>query len=352
MVEPIRIKASRSPTSHALGRGPGATPPFQTTLRVTHLTAGEAKFDETCHCCQRPTPTMPDLNECSYTINSCSGRTILKRAVEFALSRETNCVFGPSTAELAAVGTRSPRNSQRANKQPAIEANASSRTQPKAVPRYLSYSDGAGLSICGPWESFPWQVNHPRHSQANPFRLYTVAETTPLCLAGGGMRLCLTTTWQNRSQPKVNRPPAQVNQAPQAWSGFESRTKKHRCTMSFGTGSICHGKHRILSGKSRPTFHEALFPFAMQFPDVHLQARRPGEVSSRGNSMLVRADFLRLLISRFAWSSVIRPRDCPEKLPINGVPGARLDDPDVTSDLHRHPRQRLSTQPLSVAKDV
>jgi transcriptional regulator GlxA family with amidase domain len=139
-----------------------------------------------------------------------------------------------------------------------------------SIPVAFLISEGAVvIDFCGPWEVFRDVTIPGRGDQ--PFRLYTVAETTAPIHAGGGMKIIPDYSLADAPAPKVIVIPAQSEPSAAVLEWIRKATKDTDVTMSVCTGAFVLAKTGLLSGKSATTFHAAFNPFAMQFPDIRLK---------------------------------------------------------------------------------
>jgi transcriptional regulator GlxA family with amidase domain len=139
-----------------------------------------------------------------------------------------------------------------------------------SIPVAFLISEGAVvIDFCGPWEVFR-DVSIPGRGD-EPFRLYTVAETTAPIHAGGGMKIIPDYSLADAPAPKVIVIPAQSEPSAAVLEWIRKATKDTDVTMSVCTGAFVLAKTGLLSGKSATTFHAAFNPFAMQFPDIRLK---------------------------------------------------------------------------------
>lgn len=123
------------------------------------------------------------------------------------------------------------------------------------------------IDFAGPWEVFQ-DVVVPGRAQPNPFRLFTVAETTGSIRASGGMRIVPDYSIEDAPVPKVLVIPAQKSPSPAviAWVRKVARTAD--MTMSVCTGAFLLARTGLLSGKPVTTHHGAFAELAIDFPDV------------------------------------------------------------------------------------
>jgi putative intracellular protease/amidase/YHS domain-containing protein len=175
-------------------------------------------------------------------------------------------VIGQLSANAAPIETT---GSSGDNKQ-ASKANSLKPPAQGSIPVAFLVSEGAVIiDFCGPWEVFQ-DVNIPGRQDA-PFRLYTVAETTALIRASGGMKIVPDYTLENAPAPKVIVIPAQSEPTEAVLEWIRKATKNTDVTMSVCTGAFVLAKTGLLSGKAATTFHTAFNHFAVQFPDIHLK---------------------------------------------------------------------------------
>jgi putative intracellular protease/amidase/YHS domain-containing protein len=150
------------------------------------------------------------------------------------------------------------------------EANPLKPPAQGSIPVAFLISDGAVIiDFCGPWEVFRDVHVAGHHDQ--PFRLYTVAETTRPIRASGGMQIVPDYTLANAPAPKVIVIPAQSQPSAVVLEWIRKCSKNTDVTMSVCTGAFVLAKTGLLSGKSATTFHAAFQSFASEFPDIHLK---------------------------------------------------------------------------------
>jgi putative intracellular protease/amidase len=151
-----------------------------------------------------------------------------------------------------------------------IEANPLKPPAQGSIPVAFLISEGAVIiDFCGPWEVFRDVTVPGRHD--DPFRLYTVSESTSPIRAGGGMKIVPDYTLKNAPAPKVIVIPAQSDPTPAMLEWLRKTSKDTDVTMSVCTGAFVLAKTGLLSGKSATTYHGAFGPFAIKFPDIHLK---------------------------------------------------------------------------------
>ena len=214
------------------------------------------------------------MNERTITIN---GKELLKTAAEFTVIA---AIALSAIAELSASsGPVEARSGPDGNK-PAVKANPLKPPVQGSIPVAFLVSEGAVIiDFCGPWEVF--QDVHISGRNDNPFRLYTVAETTAPIRASGGMKIVPDYTLANAPAPKVIVIPAQSKPSEAMLKWIRESTKSIDVTMSVCTGAFVLAKTGLLSGKSATTFHAAFGPFAREFPDIQL--RRGARFVEDGN---------------------------------------------------------------------
>jgi transcriptional regulator GlxA family with amidase domain len=139
-----------------------------------------------------------------------------------------------------------------------------------SIPVAFLVSAGAVIiDFCGPWEVFQ-DVSIPGR-KGDPFRLYTVAETTNPIHASGGMKIIPDYTFETAPAPKVIVIPAQNGKSEATLQWIRKSTKNTDVTMSVCTGAFLLAQTGLLSGRAATTFHSAFSEFAEQFPDIRLK---------------------------------------------------------------------------------
>jgi putative intracellular protease/amidase/YHS domain-containing protein len=139
-----------------------------------------------------------------------------------------------------------------------------------SIPVAFLISEGAVvIDFTGPWEVFQ-DVMIPGH-EAQPFRLYTVSESTAPIHASGGMKIVPDYSFENAPAPKVIVIPAQSQPSEATLEWIRKSTKSTDVTMSVCTGAFVLAKTGLLSGRAATTFHAAFVPFANEFPGIHLK---------------------------------------------------------------------------------
>jgi transcriptional regulator GlxA family with amidase domain len=139
-----------------------------------------------------------------------------------------------------------------------------------SIPVAFLVSEGAVvIDFCGPWEVFQ-DVSIPG-GKDDPFRLYTVAETTNPIHASGGMKIIPDYTFETAPVPKVIVIPAQNGRSETTLEWIRKSTMTTDVTMSVCTGAFLLAQTGLLSGRAATTFHAAFNDFAARFPDVRLK---------------------------------------------------------------------------------
>jgi putative intracellular protease/amidase/YHS domain-containing protein len=139
-----------------------------------------------------------------------------------------------------------------------------------SIPVAFLISEGAQMiDFAGPWEVFQDVMIPGRADQ--PFRLYTVSESTSPIHTSGGMKIVPDYTFENAPAPKVIVIPAQSRPSEATLEWIRKSTKTTDVTMSVCTGAFMLARTGLLSGKAATTFHGAFVRFANEFPDIHLK---------------------------------------------------------------------------------
>ena len=154
--------------------------------------------------------------------------------------------------------------------QPTVVPNPLKPPTEGRIPVAFLVSEGAVIiDFCGPWEVF--QDVSIIGRKDDPFRLYTVAETTNPIHASGGMKITPDYTFETAPAPKVIVIPAQNGRSEATLEWIRKSTKSTDVTMSVCTGAFLLARTGLLSGKAATTFHSAFSDFEKQFPDVRLK---------------------------------------------------------------------------------
>jgi putative intracellular protease/amidase/YHS domain-containing protein len=155
-------------------------------------------------------------------------------------------------------------------KPPAAPPNPLTPPAHGSIPVAFLVSEGAVvIDFCGPWEVFQDAIVPGRREE--PFRLYTVAETTRPIRASAGLTIVPDYTLESAPAPKVIVIPAQSAPSEAVLAWIRKASKGADLTMSVCTGAFLLAKTGLLSGRSATTHHGAYKVFAMQFPDIRLR---------------------------------------------------------------------------------
>ena len=138
-----------------------------------------------------------------------------------------------------------------------------------SIPVAFLISDGAVLiDFIGPWEVFGSVMVRGR---MNLFQCYSVAETTKLVRASGGMKIVPDYTLEAAPVPKVVVIPAQKPPSEAALAWIRKSAKTADVTMSVCTGAYVLARTGLLNGRSATTHHAAYVDFANKFPEIHVE---------------------------------------------------------------------------------
>lgn len=193
-------------------------------------------------------------------------RGLLKTAPEFGLLIAiTLTVLGQLSGSNPAKGPSGHENDQ-----PAVTTNPLKPPAQGSIPVAFLISEGAQvIDFTGPWEVFQDVVVPGR--TGNPFRLYTVSESTSPIRTSGGMKVVPEYTFENAPPPKVIVIPAQSPPSEATLEWIRKSAKSADVIMSVCTGAFVLAKTGLLSGKVATTYHGAFVRFSSQFPDIHLK---------------------------------------------------------------------------------
>jgi transcriptional regulator GlxA family with amidase domain len=204
------------------------------------------------------------MNAQTHTMN---WRGLLKTAPEFGLLVAISLTV---LGQLLAGSSPAKRPSNNEGGQAAAKINPLKPPAQGSIPVAFLISEGAQMiDFAGPWEVFQ-DVMVPGRTD-NPFRLYTVSESTAPIHTSGGMKIVPDYTFENAPAPKVIVIPAQSQPSEATLEWIRKSTKTTDVTMSVCTGAFVLAKTGLLSGKAATTFHGAFVSFANQFPDIHLK---------------------------------------------------------------------------------
>jgi putative intracellular protease/amidase/YHS domain-containing protein len=195
-----------------------------------------------------------------------TNRRLLNPTVELGLlAAITLTVLGQLSGSNPAKGPSGHENDQSAVKTSPLKPPAQG-----SIPVAFLISEGAQMiDFAGPWEVFQDVMIPGRADQ--PFRLYTVSESTAPIHTSGGMKIVPDYTFENAPEPKVIVIPAQSKPSEATLEWLRKSTKTTDVTMSVCTGAFVLAKTGLLSGKAATTYHGAFVRFAEQFPEVHLK---------------------------------------------------------------------------------
>jgi putative intracellular protease/amidase/YHS domain-containing protein len=160
--------------------------------------------------------------------------------------------------------------SRHENGQPATQTKPLKPPADSRITVAFLISEGAQMiDFAGPWEVFQDVMIPGRSDQ--PFRLYTVSESTSPIHTSGGMKIVPDYTFENAPAPKVIVIPAQSKPSGATLEWIRRSTKTTDVTMSVCTGAFVLARTGLLSGKAATTYHGAFVRFANEFPDIHLK---------------------------------------------------------------------------------
>ncbi|HET6887091.1 MAG TPA: DJ-1/PfpI family protein [Candidatus Udaeobacter sp.] len=195
-----------------------------------------------------------------------TNRRLLNPAAELGLlAAITLVVLGQLSGSNPA---KAPGESE--GNQPVVKTNPLKPPAQGSIPVAFLISEGAQMiDFAGPWEVFQ-DVRVPERAD-QPFRLYTVSESTSPIHASGGMKIVPDYKFENAPAPKVIVIPAQSAPSQATLEWIRKSTKNTDVTMSVCTGAFVLAKTGLLSGKAATTYHGAFGRFAMEFPDIQLK---------------------------------------------------------------------------------
>ena len=147
---------------------------------------------------------------------------------------------------------------------------------PESGPIHVAFvlSPGATMiDFAGPWEVFQ-DVTVPGRGKgsedAQPFRLYTVAESREPVVASGGMRIVPDYAFEDAPAPRVVVVPAQQG-SPGLHDWLRKSAATADLTMSVCTGSFHLAAAGLLDGRRATTHHEFQDRFARAYPQVRVE---------------------------------------------------------------------------------
>jgi transcriptional regulator GlxA family with amidase domain len=153
--------------------------------------------------------------------------------------------------------------------------SASAPAAPIALPRdgkikvaFVISNHANVIDLAGPWETFG-DVTLPNGDA--PFELLTIAETTEIVEANGGLRIEPNYSFDALPfLPNVIVVGAQSNKSDAFMQLLRAAQGQVDLTMSVCTGAFRLAKSGILDGKSATTHHDFYDEFAKEFPKVTL----------------------------------------------------------------------------------
>jgi transcriptional regulator GlxA family with amidase domain len=134
------------------------------------------------------------------------------------------------------------------------------------------------IDFTGPWEVFQDVMLHDGHNDDGmdhhmPFQLYTVAETTDVVTATGGLKIVPDYTFSNAPIPKVVVIPAQTgSDALHAWLKKVYASPENDLVASVCTGAFQLAAAGLLSGKPATTHHASTKRLKSQYPDIDVKS--------------------------------------------------------------------------------
>jgi transcriptional regulator GlxA family with amidase domain len=169
-------------------------------------------------------------------------------------------------AAAGAVGGAPPKS-------PADASENGGRLTPPAnaeIPVAFAISEGVTvIDFAGPWEVFQ-DVMLPERGDSQPFRLFTVSESTRPVTGSAGLQIVPDHAFDTAPQPRVIVVPAQRgSKALHAW--LRKASEKADLTMSVCTGAFQLARAGLLSGKPATTHHDFLDDLARGFPDIQVR---------------------------------------------------------------------------------
>src|SRR5882762_5069700 len=215
------------------------------------------------HCRQDP-PTR------ILRLHFCNGSATMKRRTFIKDASVLGFLAGSSFAIAGSVPT-------------GRDASAGNPLRPPAkggIPVAFLVSDGAVvIDFAGPWEVFQDAAVAGRPDGA--FSLYTVAETSRVIRASGGLRITPDYTLATAPAPKVIVIPAQNDATDAVKEWIRASSKNADVTMSVCTGAFLLASTGLLAGRSATTHHTGYKRLAIAYPDVHV--RRGARFVEDGN---------------------------------------------------------------------
>jgi transcriptional regulator GlxA family with amidase domain len=152
-------------------------------------------------------------------------------------------------------------------------ANGGRLTPPSngEIPVAFAISEGVTvIDFAGPWEVFQDVMLPERGDMGQPFRLFTVSESTRPVTGSAGLQIVPDHAFDTAPQPRVIVVPAQRgSKALHAW--LRKAGEKADLTMSVCTGAFQLARAGLLSGKPATTHHDFLDDLARGFPDIQVR---------------------------------------------------------------------------------
>jgi transcriptional regulator GlxA family with amidase domain len=147
------------------------------------------------------------------------------------------------------------------------------------IPVAFPISAGAQvIDFLGPWEVFqdvmlPDGPHDTGMEHRMPFDLYTVAESSAMVIASGGLQIIPDYTFSNAPAPKVVVVPAQSGSpALHAWLKKIAGSPETDLVTSVCTGAFQLAAAGLLSGKPATTHHAAIKQLKTQYPDIDVKS--------------------------------------------------------------------------------
>jgi putative intracellular protease/amidase/YHS domain-containing protein len=194
-------------------------------------------------------------------------RDLLQGAAAFGL-----LATAPFSATARLLGSAGPAKAPAGGdgKRPSARPDPLTPPAQGSIPVAFLISEGAVIiDFCGPWEVFQDASVPGRKDE--PFRLYTVAETTQPIRASGGMQIVPDYTLATAPAPKVVVIPAQSGHGAATLEWIRKAAKSADVIMSVCTGAFLLAETGLLAGKAATTHHDSFRELAMEFPDIRIK---------------------------------------------------------------------------------
>jgi len=199
--------------------------------------------------------------------NTMNWRGLVKTAMGFSLLAAIT-LAGLEQIAASPIPTKAPASSE--HNRSTVKAQPLKAPAEGSIPVAFLISEGAQvIDFTGPWEVFQ-DVMVPGRT-GDPFRLYTVSESTSPIRTSGGMKVVPEYTFENAPPPKVIVIPAQSPPSEATLEWIRKSAKSADVIMSVCTGAFVLAKTGLLSGKAATTYHGAFVRFSSQFPDIQLK---------------------------------------------------------------------------------